>query len=127
MGAEPEEIDKMADAEPDGDPEGLFLVYTMPDVDKERRDLLTLAVKDLHAEAKVSRSIRFSNSLLQHYIAGGSSYAMTVISLSPQYSGQASSSLEGLPFFTNRSTSSSLEGLPFFTNRSTAPCSRWLS
>ena len=95
MGAEPEEIDKMADAEPDGDPEGLFLVYTMPDVDKERRDLLTLAV-----------------SLLQHYIAGGSSYAMTVISLSPQYSGQASSSLEGLPFFTNRST---------------APCSRWLS
>ena len=50
MGAEPEEIDKMADAEPDGDPEGLFLVYTMPDVDKERRDLLTPAVKDLHAD-----------------------------------------------------------------------------
>lgn len=50
MGAEPEEIDQMADAEPDGDPEGLFLVYTMPDVDKERRDLLTLAVRDLHAE-----------------------------------------------------------------------------
>ena len=38
------------DDEPDGDPEGLFLVYTMPDVDKERRDLLTLAVKDLHAD-----------------------------------------------------------------------------
>lgn len=50
MGAEPEEIDKMTDAEPDGDPEGLFLVYTMPEINKERRDILTLAVKDLHAE-----------------------------------------------------------------------------
>ena len=50
MGAEPEEIDKMTDAEPDGDLNGLFLVYTMPEVDKERRDMLTIAVKGLHAE-----------------------------------------------------------------------------
>lgn len=50
MGAEPEEIDKQTDAEPDGDLEGLLLVYTMPKINKERRNILTLAVKDLHAE-----------------------------------------------------------------------------
>ena len=50
MGADPEEIDKMTDAEPDGDLNGLFLVFTMPEVDKERRDMLTIAVKGLHAE-----------------------------------------------------------------------------
>ena len=50
QGAEPEEINRMPDADPDGDQKGLFVVCTMPDVDKERRDLLTIAVKGLHSE-----------------------------------------------------------------------------
>ena len=35
---------------PDAAPESVFLLYTMPDVDKDRRDLLTTTVKSLHAE-----------------------------------------------------------------------------
>lgn len=50
QGAEPEEIDQIPEGSLDDGPAGLFLVYTMPDVDKERRDLLTAAVKSLHAE-----------------------------------------------------------------------------
>lgn len=50
QGAEPEEIDQIPEGSLDDGPAGLFLVYTMPEVDKERRDLLKAAVKSLHAE-----------------------------------------------------------------------------
>lgn len=43
-------LDKFPDAELGVDNTGLFLLYTMPEVDKPRRDLLTAAVKSLHAE-----------------------------------------------------------------------------
>lgn len=49
-GREPIDLDKFPAGEPGEDNTGLFLVYTMPDVDKNRRDLLTAAVKSLHAE-----------------------------------------------------------------------------
>ena len=48
--AEPVNLDKFPAGELGEDNSGLFLVYTMPDVDKNRRDLLTAAVKSLHAE-----------------------------------------------------------------------------
>lgn len=47
---EPVNLDKFPAGELGEDNTGLFLVYTMPDVDKNRRDLLTAAVKSLHAE-----------------------------------------------------------------------------
>ena len=47
---EPVNLDKFPAGELGDDNTGLFLVYTMPDVDKNRRDLLTAAVKSLHAE-----------------------------------------------------------------------------
>lgn len=47
---EPVNLDKFPAGELGEDNKGLFLVYTMPDVDKNRRDLLTAAVKSLHAE-----------------------------------------------------------------------------
>ena len=43
-------LDSFPDGELGEDNTGLFLVYTMPDVDKNRRDLLTAAVKSLHTE-----------------------------------------------------------------------------
>lgn len=43
-------LDKFPAGELGEDNTGLFLVYTMPDVDKNRRDLLTAAVKSLHTE-----------------------------------------------------------------------------
>lgn len=43
-------LDKFPDGKLGEDNTGLFLVYTMPDVDKNRRDLLTEAVKSLHTE-----------------------------------------------------------------------------
>ena len=45
-----EEFNKIPDASADAAPESVFLLYTMPDVDKDRRDLLTTTVKSLHAE-----------------------------------------------------------------------------
>ena len=48
--AEPVNLDKFPAGELGEDNTGLFLVYTMPEVDKNRRDLLTAAVKSLHAE-----------------------------------------------------------------------------
>ena len=50
QGAEPDEMEEFADGDLNGDLNGLFLIYTMPDVDKNRRDLLTAAVKSLHTE-----------------------------------------------------------------------------
>lgn len=50
QGAEPGELDSFPDGDLSGDLNGLFLLYTMPDVDKERRDLLKAAVKSLHME-----------------------------------------------------------------------------
>ena len=47
---QPVNLDKFPAGELGDDNTGLFLVYTMPDVDKNRRDLLTAAVKSLHAE-----------------------------------------------------------------------------
>ena len=47
---EPVNLDKFPAGELGEDNTGLFLVYTMPEVDKNRRDLLTTAVKSLHAE-----------------------------------------------------------------------------
>lgn len=47
---QPVNLDKFPAGELGNDNTGLFLVYTMPDVDKNRRDLLTAAVKSLHAE-----------------------------------------------------------------------------
>ena len=47
---QPVNLDKCPAGELGNDNTGLFLVYTMPDVDKNRRDLLTAAVKSLHAE-----------------------------------------------------------------------------
>ena len=46
----PDSLDSFPDGELGEDNTGLFLVYTMPDVDKNRRDLLTAAVKSLHTE-----------------------------------------------------------------------------
>ena len=47
---QPVNLDKFPAGELGDDNTGLFLVYTMPDVDKNRRDLLTAAVKSLYAE-----------------------------------------------------------------------------
>ena len=49
-GKESDNMDQFPEASLDGDLSGLFLLYTMPEVDKDRRDLLTTAVKSLHTE-----------------------------------------------------------------------------
>lgn len=57
-----EEFDQMPEASPDADPQKVFLLYTMPDVDKERRDLLTATVKSLHAECMLRLDAVFARN-----------------------------------------------------------------
>jgi len=53
MEAHPEFDVSMEQVEEDDDSTSQFLVYGMPDVDKERRDLLVEAAKSLHDECKL--------------------------------------------------------------------------
>ncbi len=74
---EPVNLDKFPAGELGEDNTGLFLVYTMPDVDKNRRDLLTTAVKSLHAECMMR-----IDSLFAHHAGIFTEFLASATSLS---------------------------------------------